>query len=138
MGSSRMSQINPRQILEKGILVPSDYTEIQQVGIDVSVVEELVLKNGEAANVKCNESVNFPANVFALPISRSTFNRQKIRVCGCVFDPGYRGNIYLTIYNFSGKDFTIPANERIAQMVFFKADTASLYDGQYQDNKGEE
>jgi deoxycytidine triphosphate deaminase len=37
----------------------------------------------------------------------------------------------MTLYNLSPEPVEIPINERIAQIVFYEADAASIYDGHY-------
>ncbi len=127
--------VNPKKIVKEKIIEACEYTSIQQVGTDVSVSDIIILKNGEFKNVACNEVVRVPKDMFALVVSRSTFNRNGVLVRGCVFDPGYNGKIHLSVYNLSGKRYSIPKNERIAQIVFFRADAASSYNGQYQNEK---
>lgn len=126
-------QVNPQKIINEGILTTCEHTKIAQVGIDLSIAETVDILFPGYANVMCNEIVNVPADMFALVVCRSTFNRQGVRVAGCVFDPSYRGKIHLSIYNLSGNVFKIEKGTRIAQMLFYKADAASQYNGSYQD-----
>jgi deoxycytidine triphosphate deaminase len=125
-------QINPDAIIKNKILIPCAYTRVQQVGIDLTLVEEVELRNGASLNVLLNETVKLPKDIFATFTHRSTFNRKGIFITGSIYDPGYEGQVGCTIYNLSGSDITITENERIGQMVFFKADPASEYQGQYQ------
>lgn len=125
-------QINPKEILDRKILVPCQHTEIQQVGIDLSLSEHVMLKHGEARNVLLNESLYLPIDVYATFTHRSTFNRRCVLITGSIYDPGYEGKIGCTIYNMSGMDQLIEANTRVGQMVFYSAQAASEYTGQYQ------
>lgn len=127
-----MSQISPNKIIEKGILIPCEHTRIQQVGIDLTLRETLVVQHGFSANVLLNESVHLPEDVFATFTHRSTYNRQGILITGSIYDPSYEGVVGCTIYNLSGKEVIILKNTRIGQMVFFCAQPASVYSGQYQ------
>lgn len=125
-------QINPKTIVERGILKVSKYSKIQQVGTDVSTAERIMLKHCEATNFKCNEVIEVPQDMFALVVSRSTYNRKGIRICGCVMDPSFHGQLQLTVYNLSGSWIDIPKNKRVAQIIFFTANPASQYEGKYQ------
>lgn len=127
-----MSQLNPNFIVGREYILPCEHTKIQQVGIDLTLSEEVKLKHGESKNVLLNESVKLPGHIFATFTHRSTYNRQGVLITGSIYDPGYCGRVGCTIYNLSGADLEIDINERIGQMLFFQADTASLYDGQYQ------
>ena len=127
-----MSQINPQAIINGKILIPCSYTKVQQVGIDLTISDKLILENGHSANVLLNEEVHLPKNIFATFTHRSTYNRQGVLITGSIYDPNYSGVVGCTIYNLSGDIIEIPAFERIGQMVFFEADAASEYNGQYQ------
>jgi len=127
-----MSQINPQTILDEAILIPCYYTKVQQVGIDLTLEASIKIKHGESANVLLNEEVHLPHNIFATFTHRSSYNRQGVLITGSIYDPNYSGQVGCTIYNLSGHDLEIDANERIGQMVFFKAESASEYNGQYQ------
>ena len=127
--------INPKFIIENKILIPSEYTEVQQVGIDISISKDVDLENLEFESVYVNEKVNIPKDLFALVWSRSTFNRNGIIIRGCVLDSGYEGIPCFSIYNFSGNALHLSKGTRIVQMIFFKADSAGMYKGRYQYEK---
>ncbi len=127
-----MSQINPRFIIQSEILKPCEFTKIQQVGIDLTLSEDIKIPHGFSKNVLLNEQIFLTENVFATFTHRSTYNRQGILITGSIYDPGYCGKVGCTIYNLSGQEISISKNERIGQMVFFEASAASNYNGQYQ------
>lgn len=125
-------QINPKLIIKNGFLVTCEFTKIQQVGIDLTLAHEVVVHHGESLNVLLNEKVFLPKDVYATFTHRSSYNRKGVFITGSIYDPGYCGQIGATIYNLSGDMLVFPKNERIGQMVFFEADAASEYQGQYQ------
>ena len=127
-----MHQINPQTIVTSGILAKADLTKIQQVGVDLTVQSPIFVPHGRAVNVLLNETVFLPKNIYAMLYGRSSFNRKGVLIRGSVYDPGYRGQIGCTIYNMSGENLFIEENERICQMMFFEADPAAEYQGQYQ------
>lgn len=127
-----MCQINPKEIISKRILILYDGCEIQQVGIDLAISEDVKIKHGYSRNVLLNAEVHLPEDIFALFIHRSSFNRRGVLITGSVYDPCYEGVVGCTIYNLSGKSIIIPKNERIGQMIFYRANSASNYKGQYQ------
>ena len=124
--------VNPKIVKELGLVKFAKNTEIQQVGIDLTIAETVRLNHGEHKAVRLNEVVSVPDDMFALIFSRSTFNRQGILITSTVFEPGWRGIPMVSIYNFSGVDISIAKDTRIVQIIFFKADVASVYNGQYQ------
>ena len=124
--------INPKDIEEFGFVKFAKCTKVQQVGIDLTIHEDVQLEHCEHKLVRVNEVVTVPRDLFALIFSRSTFNRQGVLITATVFEPGWKGIPVLSIFNFSGSRFSIPKNTRIAQIIFFKANAASTYNGQYQ------
>lgn len=133
-----MSQINPNEIIKRNILTPCEFTQIQQVGIDLTLKDRVVLPHGKSFNVLLNEVVELPNYVFSTFTHRSSYNRKGVLITGSIYDPGYKGVIGCTIYNMSGDLLIIEPNERIGQMVFFQADPSSTYEGQYQGEHLEE
>ena len=127
-----MCQINPQTILKNEILIPCKFTMQQQVGIDLTIQEEIILPEGKSKNVLLNEKLRLPENVYAMLYGRSSFNREGVLIRGSVYDNGYKGQIGCTVYNMSGRQIKFGRNKRIAQMLFFKADAASEYNGQWQ------
>jgi deoxycytidine triphosphate deaminase len=126
-----MSQINPEKIINDGVITLSLFSKIQQVGIDLTISESITIPHGKSLNVLLNEIVRLPKDIFATFTHRSTYNRQGVLITGSIYDPGYEGQIGCTIYNLSGSEISITKNDRIGQMVFFKAEAASEYNGQY-------
>jgi len=124
--------VNPKIVRKLGLVKFAKNTQIQQVGIDLTIAETVRLNHGEYKPVRLNEVVSVPVYMFALIFSRSTFNRQGILITSTVFEPGWRGIPTVSIYNFSGVDISIAKDTRIVQIIFFKADVASVYNGQYQ------
>ena len=77
------------------------------------------------------ESVEIPENVAAMVIMRSTLNRIGVPIHSGLYDSGFRGKIQPTLYPFNS--FDIELGSRFAQVIFFQANSATLYRGQYQD-----
>lgn len=128
-------QINPSDVLDKQVLVNLGVGQIQQVGIDLTIKETVVIPHSRAFNVDLEQIVNLPNDMFALFYGRSSFNRRGILIRGSVYDPGYKGVCGCTIYNMSGETLTIQKQERVGQMLFFKASSAAEYNGQFQNEK---
>lgn len=124
-------QINPQRVLDEKIVIPCEFTKVQQVGIDLSIPGEITLKTGESVNIYLNETIKLPIDMFATFHQRSTYSRKGVFVTTGIYDPSYQGSLGCTVYNL-GPAITIPKNERIGQLVVFKADAASAYSGQYQ------
>jgi len=124
--------INPKVVKRLGLVEFAKNTQVQQVGIDLTIAETVELEEGEHKLARLNEVVTIPHDAFALIFSRSTFNRQGVLITATVFEPGWRGIPTVSVYNLSGTDFSIRKDTRVAQIIFFKANAASTYNGQYQ------
>ena len=132
-----MSQINPKKILADKVFIPAENwnpkEQIQQVGIDVTLklTEPYELKPLSFVNLDINEGVDLPDNIYSTLNIRSSFSRKGIFQSSGIYDPGFHGTCGLSLYNLSDKSIIFEPNQRIAQMVFFDADAASVYDGHY-------
>lgn len=125
-------QINPKEIADKKIVKLSEFSQIQQVGIDLTVSEDIFLNKGESKNILLNETIELPGDMYATFHQRSSYSRKGVFVTTGIYDPGYQGSLGCTVYNMGDKEILIPKNERIGQVMVFKADAASSYNGQYQ------
>ncbi|HEX59159.1 MAG TPA: hypothetical protein ENF26_03310 [Methanomicrobia archaeon] len=125
-------QLNPKLALESGWLKPCEYTQTQQIGIDLSVERGVILAADEWQVVRLNEAFRLPSDVFALLFPRSTMFRKGLVVeCGVV-EPGYIGRPVVAIHNRSDGKISLPRGTRVVQAIFFRADAASTYEGSYQ------
>jgi len=130
-------QINPKEVVEKGYLKLSPFSKIQQVGIDLSTGERVEIRSrNDYEVVRLNEEFHLPSDVFAILFPRSTMFRNGIIVeCGVV-EPGYQGRpvvaIYSPILDMSRELIILDKGSRVVQAIFFKANSASTYNGSYQ------
>lgn len=76
-------------------------------------------------------SLDIPENVCAILIVRSSLNRIGGTVNAGNYDSGYRGLIGGSLTSRAG-DILIAPGTRIAQIMFYKTESASLYKGVYQ------
>lgn len=125
-------QINPDTIVARKIIKMSEYSEIQQVGIDLSISEEVIIQKGGSYNVLFNETVELPKDIYSTFNIRSSFSRKGVFATTGIYDPGYVGSLGCTLYNMSAEEIIIPQNTRVGQMLFFKGQAASEYNGQWQ------
>ena len=130
-------QINPKEVVEKGYLKLSPYSKIQQVGIDLSIEKGVEIRSrNDYEVVRLNEEFHLSSDVFAILFPRSTMFRNGVIVeCGVV-EPGYRGRpvvaIYSPILDMSRELIILDKGSRVVQAIFFKANSASTYNGSYQ------
>jgi len=76
------------------------------------------------------EFVEVPKDVCAIIKVRSTFNRKGCSMHAGLYDSGFQNYVEVVAYPF--QDVVIPRFERVCQIIFMEAESASLYNGQYQ------
>jgi len=130
-------QLNPKEIIEKKILIPSKYTKIQQVGIDLTIKDKIIIPAKGFVNVLVNEKFDMQ-NTFGLIVIRSSLSRQGIFCTSGVYDPGFNGVGGVSIYNLSEKQVELVKGFRIGQMICFEANPAKQYTGFYNKNQTHE
>jgi len=122
--------INPKKVVEREIIIPTKNTSVQQVGVDLTLKNTVVIKHGKFKNVEIAETFNMQ-KYFGLLIIRSSFSRQGIFMSSGVFDCGFKGMAGVSLYNLSGHTVKIDAGTRFCQLIVFKANYAKLYKGHY-------
>lgn len=125
-------QLNPKEVIKRGIIinVRNENTQVQQVGIDLTTVEEVVIPPRSFVNIAVFERFNMQ-DTFGLINIRSSLSRQGMFCTSGVYDPGFHGHGGVSIYNMSNVQQTLSAGMRIAQMIVFEANAASTYHGVY-------
>jgi deoxycytidine triphosphate deaminase len=84
---------------------------------------------GVPYSIKSYEFVKVPPNVIAIVYGRSTLNRNGILCRSSIYEPGYHDFVEFTLYPFI--NFQAERSVRIAQIIFYPADSCFLYNGQY-------
>jgi len=110
----------------------SDTAEVQQVGIDLSINRTIKLAQGQSMNVDFEETIHLPNDIYSTFHIRSSFSRKGVFATTGIYDPGYVGSLGCTLYNLGTSPIVIEKGTRVGQMLFFKADAASSYNGQWQ------
>jgi len=86
-------------------------------GLDLTTVEEGVLKPGEGRVFKTGLAVAIEPGYVGLVWDRSSMGKRGIKTLGGVIDSGYRGEIGVILWNLSKEDQIIRSGERIAQLL---------------------
>lgn len=136
-------QINPNEVLNRKIIYSTNNDiitnnqekecQLQQVGIDLRLKENLVLDPHSYKNIEIYEKFDMQ-DTFGLLIIRSSLSRRGIFMSSGVFDPGFKGIGGVTLYNFQNDFIKLPALFRFCQIICFEANYASIYEGHYNRN----
>ena len=74
---------------------------------------------GMAVVVESEEEVDFPVSLFGLIVPKVSLLRQGISNTTSKIDPGYRGRLYITIFNLGRKPVKLVRGQKICTLVMF-------------------
>ena len=134
--------INPKEVIAKGIISGIDESlkegdkeyQIQQVGIDLRIAEDLVLESMTGKNIQLMEKFNMQEYVGYLWV-RSSLSRRLCFASFGIFDPFFNGIGGISLYNFGKEPIIFTKGFRVCQMVVYPANYASKYNGFYNQNQ---
>ena len=86
-------------------------------GYDLYSVEDKVIPPWEIAEVHTGIAIEIPKGFYAEIHSRSGLRRKGIVPPVGIIDQGYRGDLRVILYNFTGKAYSIKKGDRIAQLI---------------------
>jgi len=107
--------------------------EIDDSKVEKKVFETLPIKNGQTRFVGILEKIYIPENAIGIVLPRSSISRLGIHISTVYANPGYSGNLPLTIINHSGFPITLKPGTRVVQLILFS--TNETPDKQYKDIK---
>jgi dCTP deaminase len=98
----------------------------------------VVVKPKHYELVATMETVELGLNVVATLHIRSSLAREGLIGSFAVVDPGFRGQLTLSLHNVGEKAVTLKEGERILQIMFHRLGSSAQkgYNGSYQDSKG--
>lgn len=113
-----------------------NFIEILPIYDEIEGCEMFDLEPGQSYVFNAYEYVEIPKDLMATMTTRSTFNRVGVRITSGIWDSGFRGTLGGLITTAS-IPVRIARDARIAQVVFHKAESASMYNGQYQEGSSQ-
>ena len=123
-----------------------DASELNSMYERINISEGYKFKPGECVLMVLEDTFNMPNNICGEIRGKTSFNRLGLNVSIQHLNPGFRGNINLTITNNSPNTYIIMPKMQIAQAVFHKMDKKvkrdKLYPSElkpsYQNTNGQE
>lgn len=127
------------EIGKKGIIItPFSKMRVTPAGYDLSSQSEVEIKSKEQKLLITLESVQLCDRVLATIHLKSSLCREGIVGSFAIIDPGFRGQLTLSLFNAGSSHVHIDKEEPIVQIVFYQTGEPSLnpYKGKYQDSSG--
>lgn len=128
--------------ITSGFFVPEEGKTSQSKKEEIPATLEPVMPPREIFNLTPGvysfdavQSVEMAEGEAGWLVPRSSLTRNGVDVRSALYDAGYKGGINGIIVVHNPHGCSIERNARVAQFVIVKAETAKLYDGQYQGGK---
>ena len=88
-------------------------------GVDLTCVEQIVINPGEFKDVQSQvRHVQLPGGVWGMIIGRSsTIRKWGLHIPQAVIDPGWRGGLFVGVWNLTDKTVYVPPGTRLAQLI---------------------
>ncbi|MGC8600823.1 MAG: dCTP deaminase [Thermoprotei archaeon] len=107
-------------------------------GYDMSLAFDLLIPPLSWTLASTLERLELSASISASIYLRSSLAREGLIGSFALIDPGFRGNLTMSLFNASDKQIKIRAGERAIQVAFFRLGKPTLrpYSGKYQNSSG--
>jgi dCTP deaminase len=126
--------------LKDGSLVisPFEGSCLNGAGYDLRLGGDLAMRPGEHKLVATLERVEIGESLVGTLHIRSTLARSGIIASLALVDPGFRGQLTVSLFNAGSESFSMAKEDRFLQMVLHHLGTKTHrpYAGKYQDSQG--
>ena len=120
------------------VIDPLDETSLSPAGYDLRMSAEVMLAPSEHRLVATMERVELGRDLVGILHIRSSLAREGILASLALVDPGFRGQLTISLFNSGRKMIQLKAGERFVQLTFLRLgrQAAVKYEGRYQDSLG--
>ena len=135
-----LADVTFREYLENGMIriVPFDESNLTPAGYDLRSAQDVVLKPREQRLLATLERVELTSNILGLLHIRSSFAREGIFASLAIVDPGFRGQLTVSLLNAGEGELKIRQGESFLQLTLIQlsSNAERSYEGKYQDSLG--
>jgi deoxycytidine triphosphate deaminase len=119
-------------------IAPFDDASLGGAGYDLRLSEDLAIPPGRNKLVATLERVELGSGLVGTLHIRSTLARVGVIGSLALVDPGFRGQLTVSLFNGGEKPFIMKGHDRFLQIVFHRlgVKTSRPYAGKYQDSQG--
>ncbi len=120
------------------VLTPFDPSSLSGAGYDLHVAMETAIPAGKHQLAATLERVELPNDLTGTLYIRSSLARAGILASLALVDPGFRGQLTISLYNAGSETFRMSKGDRFVQIVLHRLSTKTgrPYRGRYQDSQG--
>ncbi|MCQ8892259.1 MAG: dCTP deaminase [Candidatus Methanosuratincola sp.] len=126
--------------VEAGILKidPFSSDSLSPSGYDLRSGLDMEIPRGHQTLIHTLERVELPPSIAGELFIRSSFAREGLLGSFAFVDPGFKGQLTISVANLGLREIMISKGERIVQIVFNELDMPSSrpYSGRYQGSRG--
>jgi len=112
--------------------------KLNGAGIDLRIDRSLVLDPGKQRLAATSERVELSENFLGILHIRSSLAREGVIASLALVDPGFRGQLTVSLYNAGDRSVKLRRGERFIQLSLFRLGRPAThkYTGRYQESKG--
>jgi len=120
------------------VLNPFDPGSLSGAGYDLRLATDTTIPAGRYQLVATMERVELPNDLAGTLHIRSSLARAGILASLALVDPGFRGQLTISLYNAGTEPFIMSKGDKFVQIVLhsLSMETQRPYRGKYQDSQG--
>ena len=112
--------------------------KLNPAGIDLRVDRKILLNPREQKLAATVEHVELSANILGILHIRSSLAREGLIASLALVDPGFKGQLTVSLYNAGDRSVSLDKGERFIQLTLLRLGTPATqeYNGRYQNSRG--
>ena len=125
-------------IKTKQFMIVPRISKLNPAGVDLRVEQDLTLMPGEQELAATLERVELSVDLLGILHIRSSLAREGVIASLALVDPGFRGQLTISLYNAGDRSVRLRRGERFVQLSLLRLGTPATekYDGRYQNSCG--
>lgn len=116
-----------RVVIAEGAEPPRRVYE-DDAGIDLSTAHELTIQPGEFRDIRTQVTASqLPTGYWGMIVGRSSALRKwRLHIPQAVIDPGWRGPLFVGVWNLGGNPVTVKPGDRLGQLILMPNNPAPV------------
>ena len=135
-----LSDVNIKEFIKRGQVEidPLVTSNIGPASYDLRSAQDVILKPREQKLVATLERINLSSSVLGILHLRSSFAREGLFASLALVDPGFRGQLTVSLLNAGNEIVKMERGEAFLQLTIIQlsSNAEKSYDGIYQDSYG--